>query len=185
MNAAPHNTEEQLQPTSPRNGLLELLLRGCIAIIMLSMVTVTMVDVMGRYIFSIPLYGGYEMIRVLTGLAIFTALPLATRHEAHVNISMLDFLFHGYGRKIRRIIILSLGAMIIAGIAFQLWDQGKRISHTGQVLGVLEIPLGTVAFAFSLFAVLTVVVYVLMVVEALRTPVVRSSPAVMSTEVAQ
>lgn len=184
MNMPSLHSEEPAQP-APHYGWFETILRSCVAITMLAMMVVTTLDVIGRYVFSSPLSGSYELIQVLVGLTVFTALPLTTLSGAHVNISMLDSFFRGRAIKVRRVVILALGGAIVGGIAYQLWELGQQMIRSGQVLGILEIPLGLVAFSFSAFAMLTVIVHGMLIVREVQTPVPHPGQREMQTEIAR
>lgn len=154
--------------TAPRLGRFETVLRACTALTMLGVMIVISADVIGRYFFASPITGSYEIVQVLLGLVFFSALPLTTQSGAHVNISILDAFLHDGLRRVQSLVMLLLGALIMSGICLQLWKLGESLSRNRRALGVLEIPLAPVVFAYSALGVLTVLVYVLMIVRASR-----------------
>ncbi|KAB7619521.1 TRAP transporter small permease [Alkalilimnicola sp. S0819] len=167
--AAVAELEASDQPTPPRPWP-EKALRAVIALSMVSMMVVTTADVALRYLFSAPLTGSYELVQVLLGLAVFSALPLAARYDAHVNISLLDGLFKGLADKLRRIAVMLASAVVVGFISRRLWLLGERLMDNNRTIGALELPIGPFALLFSVFAAITVLVHLYMVWLLLRAP---------------
>ena len=168
MTIQPESREREPAEPSGRIGGFEIFLRACTALTMLGVMIVISADVIGRYFFASPITGSYEIVQVLLGLVFFSALPLTTRAGAHVNISILDAFLRGGLRRIQNLVMLVLGALIMGGVCVQLWKLAESLSRNRRALGVLEIPLAPVVFVYSTLAVLSVLVYVLMIVRASR-----------------
>lgn len=155
---------------APPAQWFERLLRGCTALSMLGVMVVISMDVAGRYFFAAPITGSYESVQVLLGLLFFSALPLTTLAGAHVSISMTDTLLRGRFRRAQSLAVSSLSAAIMGWLCVELWRLGQNLARSGRALGVLEIPLAQVAFAYSVLGGLTVVVYLMLIARALRQP---------------
>lgn len=70
-------------------GRARLALNVAAAVLMTSLVLVTCIDVIGRYLFNNPLGGAFELTQVLLSALIFAALPLTTGTGAHVEVDLL------------------------------------------------------------------------------------------------
>jgi TRAP-type C4-dicarboxylate transport system permease small subunit len=69
---------------------LRLLLRAALAAATLLMMLVTVVDVAGRYLFSAPLQGAYELIELSLGLMIMSGMPLVSAQGSHISVSLIE-----------------------------------------------------------------------------------------------
>lgn len=56
---------------------------------------ITVIDVIGRYFFSAPLNGAFELTEVLVAALVFAALPLTTERREHVEVDLLQPLSRG------------------------------------------------------------------------------------------
>jgi TRAP-type C4-dicarboxylate transport system permease small subunit len=151
------------------------------ATLLFAMMAITAVDVIGRYVFSKPVYGGYEIVQFMMALVVFCSLPIATRHDSHLTVSVLTGQLRGGAAHAHRLFVLSFslaGAMVIA---WRTWVQADILVSSKQISGLLEWPLGPLAYAMAVFAWLTVAILVGLLIAALRgrdvTPP-RAAPAI-------
>ncbi|MEM6460300.1 MAG: TRAP transporter small permease [Pseudomonadota bacterium] len=70
--------------------LISRVLAGIACVILFVMMTLTFVDVVGRYVFLQPLPAAYEIVSLLMPAIIFCALPLTVLREGHVTVDLLD-----------------------------------------------------------------------------------------------
>lgn len=71
--------------------IMRLLGRGlevCSIALLLGLMTVTGLDVIGRYFLNAPLKGAFELTEVLLAALVFTALPLVSRAGEHVDVDI-------------------------------------------------------------------------------------------------
>ena len=71
-------------------ALLDRLLLGVAAFVMFMMMALTFTDVLGRYLLRSPLPGAFEMIQFLMPFVIFTVLPVITKEDGHITVTVLD-----------------------------------------------------------------------------------------------
>ena len=144
--------------------LLDKVLMTCVAVVMFGMMAVTFVDVLGRYFFSAPIPGGFELIEFMLPLAMFGALPVITRAESHIVISVLTGVLKGNGAWIQRFFVL-IGCIIVnMGIAYLMWLQGNELAEAQQISGFLEWSYAPPAYLISLLSVVTIIILMLMLV---------------------
>ena len=60
------------------------------ALVLFAMMTLTCADVIGRYFFSQPIFGGFELTEMLLAAMIFLGLPLVTLRNEHITVDVLD-----------------------------------------------------------------------------------------------
>lgn len=143
------------------NGLIRVmaaLLGVLVAALLFSMMALTFVDVVGRYLFNSPLAGAYELTQILLALCVFAALPLATLSRAHVTISLTDALFRGAAQIIQQLLIGLFSFVALAGVTWRLWVQAGVLSEHGDRTLFLRIPLGAVAYFMTAMAALTALI---------------------------
>ena len=66
------------------------LLRGITALFLFAMMAVTFADVVGRYLFSAPIYGAAEIIQVMLAITIFSAMGLVSHNDQHIAVDVFD-----------------------------------------------------------------------------------------------
>ncbi len=132
------------------------------AVLIFIMMILTFVDVIGRYIFTAPIFGAAEMIQFLLAMTIFSGLCLVNAHDDHITVELLDAqLDHVISPVLRRIIIQLFSVGMMAVIAFQLYRFALEAEHANTKTVVLEWPFATVAFTVSGLSVVSLVMQIL------------------------
>lgn len=146
-------------------GLLPPLLRLAeivTAALIFVMMMLTFADVIGRYIFTAPIFGAAEMIQFLLAMTIFSGLCLVNAHDEHITVELFDAqLDRVISPTLRRIVIqlFSVGMMMV--IAFQLYRFALEAEHANTKTVVLEWPFATVAFAVAGLSVVSLIMQIL------------------------
>ena len=72
------------------------------------------VDVAARYIFDSPLDWALPVVGLLLGMTIFCGLPIISRDDEHITVSLLDRWVTGFVQKLQAITVnfLSLAALL-------------------------------------------------------------------------
>jgi TRAP-type transport system small permease protein len=146
---------------------VERLLEAVMATFLLAMALITAMDVVGRYFFSAPLPGGYEIVQYLMALSVFATLPLTTQAEGHLTISMLTDRLSARARRVQRVIMLCIITLLLAFLAWRMGVQANQLSRGAALSGSLGIPLAPVAYAMTVLAWLAVAVSAVQVVQAI------------------
>lgn len=94
------------------------------ALLLVALMSVTVVDVIGRYAFDTPLPGAFEMTELLLGALVFAALPLVGRAGAHVEVDLLAGLLPP---RLSAALLWIAGLVSAAVLAFFAW----RLVHLG------------------------------------------------------
>ncbi|MBA5777202.1 TRAP transporter small permease [Stappia sp. F7233] len=139
-------------PAARIGGLFLGGLRIIAALLLLVMMAVTFVDVIGRYVFSSPLPGAFELTEVLLGLIIFVGLPLVTLRQEHVTVDLLTSRAPNVLRRLLLRLAQALTAGVLAMLAWRLGIIARDLSAYGDATVFLRIPLGPVAGVMAFLA---------------------------------
>jgi len=122
-------------------------LAGVAGALLLGMMGLTVVDVVGRYVFSAPVPGAYEATEVMLALAIFAGLPLVTARGEHVSVAVLAERLPARVQRALAAVAEVVVALLLAGAAVLLMRRGETLAAYGDTTVLLRIPLAPVAFA--------------------------------------
>ncbi|SEO18188.1 TRAP-type C4-dicarboxylate transport system, small permease component [Salinihabitans flavidus] len=154
--------------------LFTLFDRLCLALAWLSgliaafVMTVTFVGVVMRYLLRKPLMGGFEMIEIGMGLIVFSALPWMVRRGANIRVTVLSDKFPTMLARLADFFSQSVGAILMAFIAWRVWLQGERLLKYNEVTMELRVPKGMIAQGMSVLLAVTALAFLLCAVEVLR-----------------
>ena len=127
-------------------------LKIVLAISLFGMAAITFVDVVGRYVFSAPIPGTFEIVGLLMGVVTFTALPLITRTQGHITVDLFDGMIRGRARKVQQFSVLVGSALVMAFFAERLWSSAVdeyRADFVTTYFGISRAPLLIVLSALS------------------------------------
>lgn len=114
------------------------LLRAITALCLFGMMALTFVDVVGRYLFSAPVYGAAEIIQVMLAVTVFSAMGLVSHRDQHIAVDLFsEPLSRIFGRS-REVLI---GAVSTAGlllISVELARTGIDAIRLNRLTVVLE-----------------------------------------------
>ena len=101
-----------------RADALRPLSNAVTALVLFALMVVTLVDVVGRYLFNAPIFGSDDLVRFGMGILVFAALPEVCRRREHISV---DLLTQGRTRHALRRIEPLLGLLAAAVLAFMAW----------------------------------------------------------------
>ena len=136
-------------------SLPDRVLLGLASVVMFLMMALTFVDVLGRYLVRFPVPGTFEMIQFLLPWLVLAVLPVITKNETHITVSVLDGVFSDRVRRIQRLAIQIFSAAVIVLVCVALWRQGSALSAGRYVSGYMAWPLAPMAYAMSTLCFLT------------------------------
>lgn len=144
----------------------DLVLGAIAAAILFAMMSVTAVDVFGRYLFNSPLQGGYEFTQLLMLALVFSALPTVTRRYDHVTVGLFNNAFKGPLAIARDVLIALIVAVCSAYLAWRLYLLGGRFAGFGDTTATVRMPLAPFAYGGALAMALTALASCALLVEA-------------------
>lgn len=113
---------------------------------LLLLMIVVAVDVIGRYVFSSPLHGGFEYIQILMALLIFLALPAVVAREDNVQVEVFEVLIPRRARRFTRMLGFALSILAVAGLAWVSYLRASSFHTSGERFALLAAPLYPVAY---------------------------------------
>jgi len=131
------------------------------AVMIFAMAILTFVDVIGRYIFSAPIQGTFEIVGLLLGAVTFAALPLVTYSRTHITVDLFDSFIRGKFRWLQQFGTLLGSACVIGFIAERLIAAGideTEANYVTEDLGLSRAPLLYGMSGLSIIAVLLLIV---------------------------
>ena len=130
------------------------------AFVMFVMMALTFIDVLGRYIFAAPLPGAFEMIQFLMPFLIFAVLPILTKEDSHITVTVLDSILSPRVRWIQALVVQTASGVAVGFVCWCLWEQGQKLNAGLYVSGYLGWPIGPVAYAMALLCCITLLVQI-------------------------
>ncbi|MGF1684458.1 TRAP transporter small permease [Photobacterium minamisatsumaniensis] len=134
------------------------------ATILFSLMAVTCVDVIGRYLFSQPLMGSVELTELLLGCLIFATLPLITWRKEHISVDLTDSIIPASVKKIRDSLFNVLVSISLFTIGFKIWDLASRSQRYEEVTEYLEIPIYYFTYFLAVSCWLTAITSLVLVI---------------------
>lgn len=116
---------------------------------LLVMMALTIVDVIGRYIFNSPLSGAGELTELILVSVIFMGLPAVTLEKEHTTVDLFTARMPVWTEPWRTLAIGVFSAVVLGTIGWQLWVHAGRIGAYGDVSTTLRIPIAPVAYFCS------------------------------------
>jgi TRAP-type C4-dicarboxylate transport system permease small subunit len=134
------------------------------AILLFCLMALTTADVVGRYIFSWPIRGAFEITELLLLTLIFAGLPLASRADEHVTLDFIDMALSASGRLLlRRFVDLACGLLFL-GLAYRVWIKASKIAVYGDTTEVLRVPVGPFVYFMAIMVAVTGIVHLAKVI---------------------
>lgn len=130
-------------------ALLERTLGAGAALILFSLILITCVDVVGRYFFSAPLSGAFELTEILLAALVFAALPLTTERVEHVEVDLLGAVFGDRGNRLMVAFAGLFSAALLATFSWRLASHAYKAALDGSMTNALGIPLAPFGYLAS------------------------------------
>ncbi len=109
------------------------------SVILFTLMIVTFVDVIGRYLFNHPLRGAFEGTELMLLVLIFAGLPLVSHADEHVTMDFIDNAVGPRGRAIVMALSQFVCAATMLGLAWLIWLKAGKIAAYGDTTDVLRI----------------------------------------------
>jgi TRAP-type C4-dicarboxylate transport system permease small subunit len=143
---------------------LDRVLGAAAAMLLFSLMALTTVDVIGRYVFNAPLRGAFEVTELLLLALIFAGLPLASRVDEHVTLDFIDMALNEKRRLLlRRVVDLICGALILA-LAWRVFVKAGKIGGYGDTTEVLRLPVAPFVYFMAAMVAITGIVHLAKVI---------------------
>jgi TRAP-type C4-dicarboxylate transport system permease small subunit len=142
---------------------LETVLGVAAAAVLFSMMAITAVDVIGRYVFNKPLAGGFEITEMLLALLIYCGLPLVSKRREHIVIDTFDAFMSERVKRCFDVIADVICFLTLSGIGFLIFRRAVRVAEYGDTTTVLRLPLAPVAYAMGVMIVMAALIHLVLI----------------------
>lgn len=140
------------------------------AALLFSMMVLTFVDVVLRYVFNAPIRGSFEVSETMMAVLIFAGLPMVSRKGEHIAIDSVVRLAPPWLRRLSALVVQLGCAAALVGMAWLLWVKGSRFEAAGDVTQTLKLPIAPVVQLMALLTLFTALIHVLLAWRSLRSP---------------
>ena len=94
--------------------------RTCLALsalCLMALMGLTVVEVIGRYVFNAPIFGRQDVAQILLACSVFFAFPVVTFRGEQIDVDLLDGLFSSHAAfwRDRAIDVVSSVALVTMG----------------------------------------------------------------------
>jgi TRAP-type transport system small permease protein len=132
-------------------SVAQSLLKFAAGIFLVALSLLTLLDVLGRYVFSVPVRGAVELTEALMVGVIFTGIVLATQARQHVTVDLLTMTLGPRGRRIQQGFSLLLAVCVSFLLGAVTWSQALSAREFGDKTTMLGIPMAPLMFFVSAF----------------------------------
>ncbi|NSL50584.1 TRAP transporter small permease [Calidifontibacillus erzurumensis] len=138
---------------------LNIILHKISSVFLMVLMFLTAADVAGRYFFNKPITGTYELTALLLAIMVFFSMGTGQIYKNHIEIDFFTKKFSEPTQQALRNIFSFVLFVLLALMAWQLYNFTVRIWASGETSGDLGIPLylitgfsiiGVIAFALTL-----------------------------------
>lgn len=142
--------------------LKTLLARSCgvlAAAALFGIMALTLVDVLGRKLWSTSLPGALELTELLMVAVIFASLPLVSLHGEHVLFDSFDARLSPQLRRFQQALVNVLCAALLAGLAWLMWTKAGQMASYGDITAQLKWPVAPFVYAMAVLCALAAAVH--------------------------
>jgi len=119
------------------------------------MMSLTMIDVVGRYLFNLPVAGSVELTELMMVAVIFSGIALSSAAKGHVTVDLFALGLRGRVRGLQRLLGSALALVIIALLTIVSWGKAAEIADYGDLTMVFMIPIAPAAYLIAVMLSLT------------------------------
>lgn len=127
------------------------------ALMLLALVLVTVVDVVGRYLFRAPIGGADELTVYFLAIGIYAVLPRITWREEHVAVDLIDMIYPRRWIAARQMLMNLVAAAFMAVATWRLWILAVRLREDAEVTMFLGLPKGPLTLFITLMCAIATV----------------------------
>jgi TRAP-type transport system small permease protein len=142
---------------------LETALGAASALVLFAMMSITAVDVVGRYVFNKPLGGGFELTEMMLAALIYCALPLVSKRREHIVIDTFDpFMSRGVKRALD-VFADVVCFLTLSGIGVLIFRRAARVAEYGDTTNVLKLPFAPLAYAMGTMIAIAALIHLVLI----------------------
>lgn len=120
---------------------------GAILFVLMSL---TVIDVAGRYVLNAPLPAGYELVQIGMALLVFLVVPVVTARGEDIRVDIFQRMFPVRVRPALGLASKIIMLAVIVGFAWLLWKRTATFAASGETTSNLRFPLAPLAAFIAL-----------------------------------
>jgi len=128
----------------------DVVLGAAAAGILLSMMALTVIDVVARYVFSRPVRGAFEVTELMLLVLIFAGLPLVSFSDEHAVMDFIDRMLGSRGQRWLERLVQAVCAAFMFLLAWLVWRKADRIWAYRDTTDVLRIVYGPFVYFMAI-----------------------------------
>lgn len=117
---------------------------GCVALF--AMMCLTVVDVVGRYVFNSPILGAFEITSFLVSILVYSFLGFAQSQKSHVTVDILVNTFSEKAQSIVKLFNYTAGLFIMVLISWKGFEKAIESMESGDSPMNLSVPIHPFVF---------------------------------------
>ncbi len=130
------------------------------AALLVTLMMITVADVVLRYLFAAPLRGAFELTEVMLLVLIFAGLPLVSRADEHVTMDFVDRILPAGGRRAAIRIVHAFTAAAMGLLAWAVWLKADKIAAYADTTETLKIAVAPFVYFMAVMCAATGAVHV-------------------------
>jgi len=134
------------------------------AVVLFCLMTLTCVDVVGRYFFNNPVYGAFEITEMLLAGLIFSGLPLVTVRGDHVTVDLFEAVTPNWLFRVQHAVACLVCSVATGYLAWRLWARAVGMDLAGETTAQLKLKLAYLTYGMSILMALTAVAFLVLAV---------------------
>lgn len=115
-------------------------------VVLITMMGLTVCDVIGRYLFNAPIKGASELTEVLLCTVIFLGLGAVALKEDHVTVDLLTDKMPNAVQPFRLALTGLFSGVVLGVVSWRLWVYADQISSYGGSTTTLGIPIAPLGY---------------------------------------
>ena len=127
------------------------------SVVVFIMMVLTFVDVIGRYVFHKPIFGGTEIISALLALTIFSGLGVINARDDHITVELFEEAIRWrLSPVVYEVMVQVFSVVAMTLIAVVLFEHAWEGYKLEKLTEVLEMPTYYISGTVAVFAVISV-----------------------------
>ena len=131
------------------------------AVILLTMMGLTVADVLGRYLLSAPVAGATELTELLLAAVVFLGLPAAALDGDHISVDVLTSRLPQSAARHLDLVVSIVSAGVLTLVAWRLWLIGDQIAGYGGTTPTLKLPVAPLGYGLGVLCLVAAVITLL------------------------
>lgn len=148
MDAADTQHKEEQAIASPDHHLTPWgrVLGSIGGLFLITMMGLTVFDVIGRYVFNAPIKGAAELTELLLCAVIFLGLNAVSLAQDHVTVDLLTDRFPDAIQPLRQALTGILSGAVLVVVSWRIWVYADQIGGYGGSTTSLSIPIAPLGY---------------------------------------